>query len=167
MTTDGPGAALGEGFAGWEHDHQLCVRQAMDAAERVCRARGARMTELRRAVLELVWASHEPIGAYDLLRTLQGRGRRAAPPTVYRALDFLVAHGLVHRIESRNAFVGCAAPDRPHAGQFLLCRGCGAAAELEDAGVRRAIDAGADALGFAVEARTVEVTGLCPNCRDR
>ncbi len=157
-------AELG-GFAAEGHDHDRCVADALAAAESVCHARGARLTPLRRAVLEVVWESHEPIGAYDILRTLQARGRRAAPPTVYRALDFLGAHGLVHRIESLNAFVGCPAPDRPHAGQFLICRLCGAAAELADPSVRAAIDAGAARAGFAVEDRTVEVTGLCPACR--
>lgn len=156
--------ALG-GFVTAGHDHARCVRDALSAAQAVCRARGARLTALRRAVLELVWSSHEPAGAYDILHILQARGRSVAPPTVYRALDFLVAHGLVHRIESLNAFVGCPAPERPHSGQFLICRACGAAAELADPAVRAAIDSGAERAGFAAEERTVEVMGLCPACR--
>jgi len=116
-------------------------------------------------VLELVWSSHAPIGAYGLLERLSRERRGATPPTVYRALDFLLAQGLVHRIESLNAFVGCADPAAAHAGQFLICRGCGTAAEMHDSRVNRAINRGAAELGFVVQERTVEVSGICPACR--
>ncbi len=108
-------------FTSADHDHGHCVATALDAAASLCQRRRARLTPLRRRVLELVWRSHEPQGAYDILDTLGERGRRAAPPTVYRALDFLLGQGLIHRIESLNAFVGCRDPDTPHAGQFLIC----------------------------------------------
>ncbi|MGE5503975.1 MAG: Fur family transcriptional regulator [Actinomycetota bacterium] len=148
------------------HDHGACVRSALDVAEAECRRRGARLTEVRRRVLELVWRSHRPVGAYALMEALAGDGRAAAPPTVYRALDFLVAHGLVHRIESLNAFVGCSRPGAPHAGQFLLCSRCGAAAELADAAVDTVLAEAAARLGFTVVRQTVEIEGLCPACRD-
>ena len=153
-------------FAGGSHDHGACVIEALGKAETHCARRGARLTELRRRVLELVWSSHAPIGAYDVLRRLSRDHARAAPPTVYRALDFLLAQGLVHRVECLNAFVGCADPDDGHAGQFLICQACGAAAELDDPRVKRAIARGAAELGFTVAAGTVEVRGLCPSCRD-
>src|SRR5262249_31814588 len=86
------------------HDHQACVAEALDKAALLCDRRGARLTELRLRVLELVWRSHAPVGAYEVLGLLQQRGgKRAAPPTVYRALDFLLEHGLIHRLESLNA----------------------------------------------------------------
>lgn len=116
-------------------------------------------------MLELVWQSHGPIGAYDLLERLRGLRTGAAPPTVYRALDFLMDQGLVHRIARLNAFVGCDHPEAPHQGQFLICTSCGTAAELTEPEIARAIDRRAAALGFQVESRTVEVTGLCPRCR--
>src|SRR3954453_3718975 len=94
-----------------DHDHADCVAAALGAAERLCARRGARLTELRRRVLELIWRSHEPIGAYALLDRLGRERGRVAPPTVYRALEFLIAHGLVHRIASLNAFIGCVHPD--------------------------------------------------------
>ena len=149
-----------------EHGHDRCVAAALDAAERLCKARGARLTKLRRRVLELVWSSHRPVGAYDLLRRLSRERDGAAPPTVYRALDFLLDQGLIHRIESRNAFVGCADPTRHHAGQFLLCADCGVAAELDDPAINEAIARRAAALGFVVEDRTIELRGLCPQCRE-
>ena len=152
-------------LSGHGHDHQSCRAEALDHAERICARRGARLTKLRRQVLELIWESHAPVGAYDLLGRLGRERGGAAPPTVYRALDFLLEHGLIHRIESLNAFVGCAVPVEAHAGQFLICRTCGAAAEMHDPRVNRAIDRGAAELGFAVEHQTVEVRGLCPGCR--
>ena len=90
------------------HDHSRCVSHALAEAEAICARQGLRLTALRKRVLELVWASHKPLGAYDILGVLSDEdGRRAAPPTVYRALDFLLENGLVHRIASLNAFVGC------------------------------------------------------------
>ena len=148
-----------------DHDHQRCVADAIAAAEGLCAQRGARLTALRRRVLELIWDSHAPIGAYDLLRLLSQEHESAAPPTIYRALDFLLEQGLIHRIESLNAFVGCAEPAEAHAGQFLICNDCGTAAELHDEGINRAIARGAAELGFAVERRTVEVRGRCPECQ--
>ena len=152
------------GFLERDHDHQHCVAAALDGAAVFCAERGARLTALRRRVLELIWSGHRPIGAYDVLGHLSRERGRAAPPTVYRALDFLLEHGLIHRIESLNSFVGCAHPGVPHAGQFLICRGCGRAAEINEAGIDDAIALGARRAGFRVENRTIEVEGSCPQC---
>lgn len=133
----------------------------------MCAGRGLRLTDLRRRVLELVWRSHEPVGAYQILSKLRRRGRSAAPPTVYRALEFLLDQGFVHRIESQSAFVGCSHPESSHAGQFLICGSCGTAAELDDQRIRKAVAKGAKKVGFAVERQTIEVRGLCPRCRPR
>lgn len=147
------------------HDHATCVHGALDRARALCEARGVRLTPQRERVLELVWSSHRPRGAYDILEDLSRDGKRAAPLTVYRALDFLLEQGLVHRIESLNAFVGCAAPGTSHTGQFLVCERCGEATELSDPAIADAIAATAAAKGFTVSRQTVEVTGLCPACR--
>ena len=152
---------------GRSHDHHRCVAQALARAEQVCRARGVRLTPLRRRVLELVWEGHAPVGAYDILDRLRDRSRRAAPPTVYRALDFLIAQGLVHRIESRNAFAGCARPQQPHQAQYLLCDACGDAIEIEIGGLSRKIHSQAASIGFDVVAETIEAHGLCDTCRPR
>lgn len=152
-------------FGAGQHDHTACIAAAAATAAAICARRGARLTRLRRRVLEIVWHSHEPIGAYAVLAALGRDGRPAAPPTVYRALDFLLAQGLVHRIESLNAYVGCAQPGKAHGGQFLICGDCGAAAELDDGRIRAAVARGAGRLGFEVRRQTVEVLGLCPGCR--
>lgn len=148
------------------HDHAVCVDTALQSAEALCSASGARLTALRRRVLEIVWRGHRPIGAYDVLAELSEDGRRAAPPTVYRALDFLQQHGLVHRVASLNAYVGCAHPGHAGEGQFLICTSCGVAAELRDTAVNRAIEKAARSRGFSPGSHTVEIAGVCPNCVD-
>ncbi len=148
------------------HDHDHCVSSALAEADSLCLRQGVRLTALRRRVLELVWQSHRPLGAYDILATLSEQdGRRAAPPTVYRALDFLLENGLVHRIASLNAFIGCSHPEHPHQGQFLICRNCHTAIELEQASIAEAIESAARTVDFAAETQTVEVVGLCAPCR--
>ncbi len=150
------------------HDHAHCVADALTRADALCAERGARLTILRRRVLELVWSSHRPRGAYAILEDLsQQDGKATAPLTVYRALEFLVDQGLVHRIESLNAYVGCAAPGATHSGQFLVCEGCGDAAEIDDPSIRSAIDAAAAARGFRVQRPTVEVRGVCKDCQEK
>lgn len=153
-------------FGSHAHNHQRCIAEALDKAAELCRERGARLTELRRRVLELVWRSHEPIGAYAILEELQRSRTGAAPPTVYRALDFLLGQGLIHRIESLNAFVGCPTPDRRHSGQFLICSDCGRVAEIDDSKVGSAIARSAASQGFTVDRLTVELRGRCPACKE-
>jgi Fur family zinc uptake transcriptional regulator len=105
------------------------------------------------------------VGAYHILDALKRRHPGAAPPTVYRALEFLSEQGLIHRIESLNAYVGCDRPDQQHVSQFLICERCNATAELGDPAIAAAVTRRAGDLGFAVARQTIEVRGLCPRCR--
>jgi Fur family zinc uptake transcriptional regulator len=153
------------------HDHRQCIASAVTTARQLCEERGARLTPLRAQVLQLVWQSHRPLGAYAILELLaqeegEGKPRRLAPPTVYRALDFLQEQGLVHRLSSLNAFIGCQHPDRHHHSQFLICRSCQAVVEIADTGISDAIRAAASRAGFAAEGAGVEISGRCPGCRD-
>jgi len=140
------------------------ITATLDDAALLCERQGARFTDLRRDVLGLILGANGPIGAYQLLDRLKETSRkRAAPPTVYRALEFLLAQGLIHRVERLNAFVGC--PERhSHPAQFLICRECGAVNELEDAGVQGALATAAARHGFRVQQSTVEIEGLCAVC---
>jgi Fur family zinc uptake transcriptional regulator len=147
-----------------QHNHHACVTEALAQARAVCSAQGGRLTAQRQQILELVWREHKPVGAYELLERLQATGVKAAPPTVYRALEFLLAHGLIHRIESLNAFTGCTAPGTPHHGQFLVCSQCQHVAELDDSAISHQLDASARQLGFVIERQTVEISGRCPRC---
>ena len=139
-------------------------KRASEAAARLCDERGVKLTPLRRQVLDLVIDAGHPVGAYELLDRLRESQGRAAPPTVYRALDFLIEQGFVHRVESLNAYIGCADPDHTHAWQFLICETCGQAVELEDRRIRNAIVKGAAEHGFHVGGQTVEITGTCAGC---
>lgn len=147
------------------HAHDDCLRDAMRAAEAVCQQRGLRLTALRRRVLELVWRSHEPVKAYDVLDRLRQEHQGAAPPTVYRALEFLQTQGFVHRIESLNAFIGCGDPKESHDSQFLICRGCGEVAEIDDSEIMRLLSRKARQMGFSIDNGTIEVKGLCAGCK--
>lgn len=154
-----------ESFLDQRHDHERCIELALREAMSVCAERGVRLTQLRRRVLEILWQSHKPLGAYRMLETLSEDGRPAAPPTVYRALQFLLEQGLVHRIASLNAFIGCTHPGHGSTGQFLICEACGATAEMNDPKLEQQIARSAADLGFSTEHQTLEVRGLCPHCR--
>ena len=137
------------------------------AVERACSERGLRLTDIRARVLGLVADAGKPIKAYDLLdKVREGEGAgAAAPPTVYRALDFLLANGFIHKLESVNAFVACHHPNAAqHSAPFLICDGCHKAVELEDEHVVATLDAQARALGFSPQTQTLEVHGLCAEC---
>ena len=137
----------------------------LDRADAICARRDARLTDLRRQVLGLVLQARAPVGAYDLLEGLRRHRRGAAPPTVYRALDFLVAQGLIHRVERLSAFVGCVAhDDHAHAAQFLICRDCGGVTELEDPAVTGALAEAAARAGFSIAGATIEAEGRCSGC---
>ena len=149
------------------HHHVHDAAAFVAAVERACGERGLRLTEIRARVLGLVAAAGTPIKAYDLLdKVREGEGAgAAAPPTVYRALDFLLANGFIHKLESVNAFVACHHPNSAqHSVPFLICDRCHSATELEDAGIVESLDAAARALGFAPQAQTLEVHGLCARC---
>jgi Fur family zinc uptake transcriptional regulator len=149
---------------------------ALERAEALCQTRGVQLTPLRRDVLRLVLEADAPIGAYALLDQLKASRAKAAPPTVYRALDFLLEQGLIHRLERLNAFMGCTealeghdhdhdhAHDHPH--QFLICRSCGATREISDHAVAAAITAAAARAGFSAARATVEIEGVCAKCGD-
>ncbi len=160
----GSKAAVAAPFPAQEHDHGHCAASAMDRAAAICAARGARLTDLRRRVLELVWTSHRPVGAYDILAQLGGPERPAGPPTVYRALDFLQENGLVHRIASLNAYIGCPDPGHAFAPGIMICEECGRAAELHDTAADNALSRAAAAAGFTIARRTIEMVGRCRDC---
>ena len=147
------------------HNHGQCIKNSMKTAVDLCAARGVRLTDLRSRVLELILQSHQPVGAYELLDLLKEERRNAQPPTVYRALNFLLDLGLVHRVKSLNAYVGCDAPNTNHNAQFLICSNCGAAAEISDIRLDKVINALAKEARFSVIHRSIEVEGKCPNCQ--
>jgi Fur family zinc uptake transcriptional regulator len=154
-------------FPGPNHDHGRCSSEAMAIAEAQCLEHGRRLTPIRRQVLGVLLGSHKPLGAYEIMELLAPQGPRPAPITVYRALEFLRDNGLVHRIESRNAFVACV---HNHAGSdpviFLICERCGAVGEAAGGAAAEALKASCRAAGFAPKSPVIEITGVCSHCRE-
>ena len=156
-------AAASNAFPAPGHDHDRCLAEAMERAHEAFRAKGLKLTPLRQSVFQEIAASHRMIGAYEVLDKLAARGDRLAPISVYRAIDALVAAGLVHRFESRNAFFAC------HAGHqlrqlVLACEACGRVAEVDGDKVFAAIDTAAGSASFSAKGAVVEVWGLCATC---
>jgi Fur family zinc uptake transcriptional regulator len=148
------------------HDHGRCASDAIAHAEVVCAARGGRLTPVRRSVLEALLSSHHPLGAYELIDRLAAAGDRPAPITVYRALDFLREQGLVHRIESRNAFIACAHNhDSDDPVVFLICEKCGVVGEAAAAAVAETIRTASKSAGFTPKTPVIEISGICAHCR--
>jgi Fur family zinc uptake transcriptional regulator len=148
------------------HDHDRCASDAIAHAEAICAKRSERLTPQRRRVLEALLASHAPLGAYELIDRLAVRGNRPAPITIYRALDFLREQGLVHRIESRNAFIACV---HNHASGdpvvFLICEQCGAVGEAASAAVADTVRSASRAAGFTPKTPVIEIFGTCAHCK--
>jgi Fur family transcriptional regulator, zinc uptake regulator len=139
--------------------------EQMALAASLCDARGVQLTTLRRQILELLCEIGRPTGAYELIDALKRKNSRpVGPPTVYRVLEFLMAHGIVSKIASRNAYVLCAHPGRRHDCLFFICSNCGASVELEDQGIEGLLAEDAAALGFRVTRRMIEVEGTCRLC---
>jgi Fur family zinc uptake transcriptional regulator len=142
--------------------------EALAEAEALCRVRGVRLTPIRRDVLGVLYATHRPLGAYDIADALGSQGhRRLAPITIYRALEFLMAEGLAHRLASRNAFVAC--PHR-HGPQdlvaFLICEACGGVDEMSSAPLGQALSSLLKAERFEPHLQVLEISGRCSHCRE-
>ncbi len=146
------------------HDHTACTREVMDEAERICARTGARLTPVRKRTLEILLEGHRALGAYEVLERLSAEGFGHQPPVAYRALDFLVEQGLVHRVRRLNAFTACVHPGTRHAPLFLICRACDAVVEAPGQAIRAAAEQTARAHGFQIERLNVEALGLCPAC---
>src|SRR5271166_2985763 len=153
-------------FPAPDHDHDRCAADALHHAERVCETRAQKFTPIRRQVLQALLSSHRPLGAYEVIDELAKSMPRPAPIMVYRALDFLMANGLVHRIESRNAFLACAHDhDTAAMVAFLICERCGSVGEIPAAPVAQSLNAAARASGFVPKLSVVEIAGTCAHCR--
>src|SRR5258707_2589594 len=147
-------------FPAPDHDHDRCASSAIAHAEAQCAARAQRLTPIRRQVLEALLASHKPLGAYEIIDRLAG-DTRPAPITVYRALEFLRDNGLVHRIESCNAFIACV---HTHVDGdpvvFLICERCGAVGEAALPTLAATIKSAARAAGFTPKSPVIEISGI-------
>ena len=154
-------------FPAPDHDHARCAADAIVYAEAVCGERAQRLTAPRRRVLEVLASSHKPIGAYEIIDSIARKHKvRPAPITVYRALEFLMKQGIVHRIESRNAYLACVHNhDKDALVAFLMCDTCGLVGEASTDALAQQLAAAAKKAGFQYAMSVVEITGTCSNCR--
>lgn len=147
-----------------EHDHKKCVSEALGTAEQLCVVRGVQLTPIRQQVLELIWDSHKAVKAYDLLDRIKPLQNAAKPATIYRALDFLIEQGLIHRVESLNAFVGCSCSGHQHEQLLLICNNCQEVEERSAPEVMQALSQEIKQADFIVHSKAIEIHGICAKC---
>ncbi len=151
-----------------DHNHARCAADVIAHAEKLCVSRAQKLTPMRRKVLETLASSHKPLGAYEIIDAVAGAGPRPAPITIYRALEFLMANDLVHRIASRNAFLACVHNhDTGALVTFLICESCGTVGEAPGAEVGRVLASAAQGVGFTPKMSVVEITGMCAHCNSQ
>tara|TARA_R110002049_G_scaffold252264_2_gene427283 strand:- start:18920 stop:19378 length:459 start_codon:yes stop_codon:yes gene_type:complete len=146
------------------HRHNVCIKDALARAERVCAKRAIRLTPIRRKVLELIWQSHKPVKAYDLLASLSTEGHIEKPPTVYRALDFLLENHLIHKIESSNAFIGCEIDHNKLDSKFFVCDECDEVKEMHEPKLDKTLLETSQKQGFIPNQTSIEIHGTCARC---
>lgn len=148
-----------------QHNHNACIETALNRAVELCKQKNVRLTAIRKQVLKLIWQSQKPIGAYELLPQLGEAGFNSAPPTVYRALEFLLEMQLIHRIHSLNAFIGCNHPHTNHGNCVFICTSCGVAQEISSEPLMQMRLNVEEELGVAIKENVAEFSGLCPTCQ--
>lgn len=166
-----------------DHNHHCLVHsdESIDRrireAKELCQALGGRFTALREDIYRLILSADRPLGAYDLINLLQQerlhtnqpntskKSTNVAPPTVYRSLDFLLEFGLVHQLNSINAYIPCCHPRAQHAAAFLICQKCNQVQELSNPPVSQMIEFSQSQLNFAVKKSMIELSGLCDDCQ--
>lgn len=150
------------------HDHRACMDGALGRAKSRCLEKGIKWTALRERVFQHVTASHRPVSAYDLIESLAQDGKRLAPVSVYRILEVLQSAGIVHRLETRNAFYACmSAHEADRQTVTFVCGECDCVTEAEAPDAFRAIGEVSKAAHFQPQGTIIEVTGICAACRER
>ena len=148
------------------HDHDRCIKAALASANSLCAEKNARMTTTRESVLRLLLQSHQPLGAYQLQDQLSRLlNKPVAPATIYRAVDFLLGLGLIHRIASLNAYIGCPFPNSAHSNLFMICSDCGSVAEVAHNTLNGLLQNICDRTNFTLQSQSLELFGQCPQCR--
>ncbi|UQY43826.1 zinc uptake transcriptional repressor Zur [Erwinia sp. PK3-005] len=142
-------------------------QQILSQAEKICLQRNVRLTPQRLEVLRLMAEQNTAISAYDLLDLLRVSEPQAKPPTIYRALDFLLEQGFIHRVESNNSYVVCHHFEEPqHTSAMLICDRCGTVSEEHAQGVETVLQLLSQQSGFSLRNSVIEAHGLCAGCKD-
>ena len=148
-----------------DHDQVRCTNAAITQAQQKCAEANVRLTATREAILRLLWQSYRPLGAYQLQQQLaKVTDKPVAPPTIDRALDILQDLGLVHKIPSLNAFIGCPFPNSEHSNIFMICEKCNIVAEVSDKKTNRLLSELSQQANFKLNSQIIELFGVCANC---
>lgn len=139
-------------------------KAAVKALQAYGQEHGHRITEPRQYVLSIIAASKQPMTAYDVLDELAKKLDKPKPPTAYRALEFLMQHGFIHRIESLNAYVACAEDHKHRGSQFMICDECGNVEEIHLCHVPEGLSKQASGKGFTLSHWNAELHGKCGDC---
>ena len=145
-------------------NHKICIDDAIKKAESICNQKGLKFTKLRQKVLELIWKNHNYVKAYDLLEELKKIDDSAKPPTIYRSLDFLIENGFIHKIQSLNAFIGCAHPKEHKECYFLICKNCQNIEECCSKKIDKVVTSTTGQNNFKPNQVTLEISGICKEC---
>lgn len=152
--------------------HDDNIQGRLKQAKKLCQEAGGRFTALREDIYRLILQAGRPLGAYDLMSLLQQERIQTkqklinvAPPTVYRSLDFLLEFGLIHQLNSINAYIPCCHPRQEHAAVFLICQNCQTVQELSNPPIHQMIEFSQKTLDFSVKKSMIELSGLCHACR--
>jgi len=148
------------------HDHTRCTAELLSRAEQTCARQGARLTGQRREILACVAQGHAAVGAYEIIERMAEKGPRPAPITVYRGLDFLLSHGLVHKIESRNAYVACSHSHEDRPAALMICEKCGTVSEFDAGEAIASISKAAEIQHFHATRTVIELAGTCNACQE-
>jgi Fur family zinc uptake transcriptional regulator len=150
--------------AGSQSDRRLA--KAVERASQAFTEKSLRFTKLRQDVFQEIASTYTSIGAYDILARLAEKGTRLAPISVYRAIDALIEAGVIHRLESKNAYFACRRLDHATGRRpiFLACEKCNAVQEVDSEGIFDTIDRVSRAANFQPRVKFVEVSGLCRSC---
>lgn len=147
-----------------DHKHKLCIKNALERADKICAESGVRLTPIRKKVLELIWQSHKPVKAYDLLSQLSTQEHTEKPPTVYRALEFLLENHLIHKIESCNGYIGCELDHDSVDTKFFICNKCDQVQEVHEPKLTKTLLETSKKQGFVPDQMSIEIHGTCANC---
>lgn len=145
-------------------NHHRCIESALELTEKVCKKNNLNFTSQRKSVFKLIWDSHVPIKAYDILSQFQKEDPDAKPITIYRSLDFLIENGIIHKIESQNSYMGCTHPGAKHNCYFTICSKCNLVTEECDSNLLNDVYNNLAKKNFIIKHVTLEIHGLCKNC---
>jgi Fur family zinc uptake transcriptional regulator len=144
--------------------HESCIETAILEADLICKKKGLRFTPIRKKILEMIWASHGPVKAYEILDILKKTFASARPTTVYRSIDFLRDNGLIHKLTSLSAYIGCTHPLKHNDCYFLICIVCGEIKECCDSQLTKQIKETSKQNKFKLNQVTLEIDGTCEDC---